>query len=159
MVGETPTGQIETAPSGLHLTKGKNYRFVFMGSGTNFEARVYELPDTTNPLIVLPANDPNDTYQAGQVGLISASNNDCAVGADATWDNFLVTTAEPKLSINVTGGVATLSWPLIPYSLQTSPSLDPGGWTTITSGITQVGDQFVYTVPAIGTAFYRLIYP
>ena len=45
LINEQPAGQIETAPSALHLTKGKSYRFVFMGSGNNFEAQVYELPD------------------------------------------------------------------------------------------------------------------
>ena len=61
LVSESPVKQIETAPSGLHLTRGKSYRFVFMGSGTNFEGQVYELPDTSNPLIRLPANDPDNT--------------------------------------------------------------------------------------------------
>jgi hypothetical protein len=159
LVGESPTGQIETAPSGLHLTKGKSYRFVFMGSGTNFEGQVYELPDTTNPLIRLPANDPNALYASGQVGLISASEGSCDVTADATWDNFLATTAEPRLTVSVSGGVATLTWPLIPFSLQSTPSLSAPVWTTITSGVTQVGNQLVYAVPATGTVFYRLIYP
>jgi hypothetical protein len=159
LVGEAAVGQIETAPSGLHLTKGKSYRFVFMGSGTNFEAQVYELPDTTNPLIRLPGNDPDNMYPNGQVGLISASNGDCEAGADATWDNFLATTAEPRLTVSVSGGIATLTWPLIPFSLQSTPSVSAPVWTTITSGVTQVGNQQVYTVPATGTVFYRLIYP
>jgi len=159
LVGEAAVGQIETAPSGLHLTKGKSYRFVFMGSGTNFEAQVYELPDTTNPLIRLPANDPDNMYPSGQVGLISASNGDCEVAADATWDNFLATTAEPRLTVSVSSGTATLTWPLIPFSLQSTPSLSAPVWTTITSGVTQIGNQQVYNVPATGTAFYRLIYP
>lgn len=159
LVGESPVGQIETEPSGLHLTKGKSYRFVFMGSGTNFEAQVYELPDTTNPLIRLPANDPDNLYPSGQVGLIVASQSSTDIPGDATWDNFLATTAEPRLSVSVTGGIATLSWPLIPFALQSTPSLSTPGWTTITSGITTVGNQHVYTTPATGTAFYRLIYP
>jgi hypothetical protein len=90
LVDEAPIGQIETASSGLHLTKGKSYRFVFMGSGTNFEGQVYELPDTSNPLIRLPANDPDNLYPSGLVGLISASQGSCDVGGDATWDNFFV---------------------------------------------------------------------
>ncbi len=159
LVDEAPIGQIETASSGLHLTKGKSYRFVFMGSGTNFEGQVYELPDTTNPLIRLPANDPDNLYPSGQVGLISASQGSCDVPGDATWDNFLVTTAEPRLAVSVSGGTATLTWPQIPFALQSTPSLSSPVWTTITTGITPVGNQMVYTVPATGTAFYRLVYP
>jgi hypothetical protein len=159
LVDETPIGQIETAPSGLHLTKGKSYRFVFMGSGNTFEGQVYELPDMSNPLIRLPATDPDDLYPSGQVGLISASQGSFTIPGDATWDNFLATTAEPRLSVSVSGGIATLTWPQIPFALQSTPSLSSPVWTTITTGITQVGNQQVYTVPATGTAFYRLIYP
>ena len=127
--------------------------------GTNFEAQVYELPDTTNPLIRLPANDPDNMYPSGQVGLIVASQGSTDIPGDATWDNFLATTAEPRLSVSVTSGIATLSWPQIPFALQSTPSLSTPVWTTITSGVTTVGNQHVYTTPATGTAFYRLIYP
>jgi hypothetical protein len=159
LVDEAATRQIETAPSGLHLRKGRSYRFVFMGSGNNFEARVYELPDLTTPLIILPATDPDNTYPEGLVGLIAASNGVCETGADSTWDNFVVTTAEPKLGIALAGSNATLTWPEIPYVLQTSPSLTAPVWTSITTGITQTGGQNSYTVPASGNGFYRLIYP
>src|SRR5580765_990135 len=32
--------------SGIHLTNGVSYRFVYIGKGFDFEARVYALPDT-----------------------------------------------------------------------------------------------------------------
>ncbi|MEN9677830.1 MAG: hypothetical protein RIS76_3726 [Verrucomicrobiota bacterium] len=159
LVNEAAVAQIETVPSALHLTKGKSYRFVFAGSGNNFEARVYELPDITNPLIVLPGTDPENTYPAGLVGLIVASNEDCAVGADATWDNFLATTAEPDLAVSLTGSSVTLTWPAIPFVLQSSPSLTTPVWTPITSGISEAGGQKSYSTPADGSAFYRLTYP
>jgi len=159
LVNEAASGQIETAPSGLHLTKGKSYRFVFMGNGNNFEARVYELPDINNPLIILPGTDPDNTYPSGVVGLISASNGDCTVGADATWDNFLATTAEPRLSVSLAGNAATLTWPAIPFILQSSPSFTAPVWTAITTGISEAGGQKSYSTPAVGTAFYRLTYP
>ncbi len=159
LVDEAPVKQIETAPSGLHLTKGKSYRFVFIGSGNNFEARVYELPDLTTPLIVLPATDPENTYPTGLVGLIAAANEDCSIAADVTFDNFVATTAEPKLNINLSGANATLTWPEIPFVLQSSPSLSSPTWTRVTSGINQVNGQNRYSVPASGTTFYRLTYP
>ena len=159
LVGETPIGQIETAPSGLHLTKGKSYRFVFMGSGTNFEGQVYELPDTVNPLIRLPANDPDNYYPSGQVGLVVASQSDPTIPADATWDNFLVTTAEPRLSVTQSGGSVVLSWPFIPYRLQSSPSLSAPVWTDVTTGITLSGGQYVYSATPTGSQYFRLIYP
>jgi len=37
-----------------------------------------------------------------------------------------------------------VSWPLIPYVLLSSPSLNPASWTPVISGITQVGDRNVY---------------
>ncbi len=159
LVDEAASKQIETAPSGLHLTKGKSYRFVFMGQGNNFEARVYELPDLTTPLIVLPGTDPDSTYPSGLLGLIAASNGACETGADATWDNFLVTTAEPALSIALSGSNATLTWPVLPFVLQSSPSLTNPVWTPITSGITEVNGKNSYGVTATGSAFYRLSYP
>ena len=159
LVNEAPIGQIETAPSGLHLTRGKSYRFVFMGSGTNFEGQVYEFPDLSNPLIRLPANDPDDLYPYGQVGLIAASQSDCSVAGDATFDNFLVTRAEPRLSFGIAGGNLTLTWPLIPFRLQSSPSLSSPVWTDVTSGIVTYSDHYGYSVSPSGTSFYRLAYP
>ena len=90
---------------------------------------------------------------------MAASNGVCATGADSTWGNFVVTTAEPKLGITLAGSNATLTWPEIPYVLQTSPSLTSPVWTSITTGITQTGGQNSYTVPASGNGFYRLVYP
>lgn len=160
IVNEAPVGQIETAPSGLHLTRGKNYRFVFMGSGNNFEGQVYELPDTTHPLIRLPAFDPDNAYPMGSVGFIVASQSSCTVSADATFDNFLATTAEPRLSVSTSGQAVNLTWPLIPFRLQSSPSLSSPVWSDVTSGIGQSADHYSYTVSAPGSAqFFRLVYP
>jgi hypothetical protein len=159
IVAESPIDQIETAPSGLHLTRGVSYRFVFMGNGTNFEGQVYELPNTTTPLIRLPANDPDNMYPSGMVGLVVASQGSFDIGGDATFDNFLATTAEPRLAASVSGTTLTLSWPLVPFNLLSSPSLSSPTWTTVTTGITQVGNQFQYTTPVGTQKFYRLSYP
>lgn len=159
LIGETPVGQIETEPSGLHLERGKSYRFVFMGSGTNFEGRVYEYPDLSNPIKTLPANDPDNLYPSGMVGLIVASQGDIAVSGNATFDNFLVTTAEPKLEVSQSGGNVSLSWPFIPYRLLTSPSIGSPVWTEVTTGITYSNGKYGYTVPATSQQYFRLVYP
>jgi len=160
IVNETPVNQIETAPSALHLTRGKSYRFVFMGSGNNFEGQVYELPDLNNPLIRLPGLDPDNLYPMGQVGLIVASQSGCTVNGDATFDNFLATTAEPRLSVSVSGKTVNLTWPLIPFRLQSTSSLNPAVWTDVTAGIGQFADHYGYAIPSPGAAqFFRLVYP
>ena len=159
LVGEQPIGQIETAPSALHLTRGKSYRFVFMGSGTNFEGQVYELPDTSNPLIRLPANDPDNLYPIGKVGLIAASQSSCTIGGDATFDNFLATTAEPRLSVSLSGTTVNLSWPLIPFRLETTSSLSSPVWTEVNTGILKFTDHYGYSVSPSGAGYFRLVYP
>ena len=160
LINEQPAGQIETAPSALHLTKGKSYRFVFMGSGNNFEAQVYELPDTTNPLIRLPATDPDNLYPFGQVGLIAASQSSCSIGGDVTFDNFLVTTAEPRLTVTTSGNTLNVTWPLIPFRLQQTSSLTNPVWTDVTSGIATFPDHYGYSTPtSSGTSYFRLVNP
>ncbi len=159
LVGEQPIAQIETGPSGLHLTRGKSYRFVFMGKGFDFEGQVYELPDLITPLIRLPATDPNSLYPSGKVGLITASQGSLTIPGDATFDNFLATTAEPRIAFSTSGGVITLTWPQIPFRLQSSPNISPAVWTDVTTGINQVGDQNSYSVATSGSAYFRLVYP
>ncbi|MBE0542855.1 MAG: hypothetical protein IH623_16000 [Verrucomicrobia bacterium] len=156
---ELPTGQIETEPSGLHLERGKSYRFVFTGKGFELEGLVYELPDTSNPIKRLPAVDPLELYPTGQVGLIVSSQGSTTIAGDATYDNFLATTAEPRLSVALSGGNVNLAWPLIPFRLQNATLLG-GPWSAVTSGISQVGDENVYSAPATGgSQYFRLVYP
>jgi hypothetical protein len=157
--GEIPLGQIEEQPSGVHLERGKTYRLVFMGKGFDFVGEVYEHPDLANPIKRVLANDPNQLYASGQVGLVVASQGSLLIPADATFDNFFVTTDEPRLTANVSGGSVVISWPQIPFRLQTSSSMSPQNWTTVTSGIVQVGDQNTYTVPATSQQYFRLVYP
>jgi hypothetical protein len=161
LINEVPVDQIENEPSGLHLEKGKSYRFAFMGTGFDFVAEVYELPNTTTPIKRLTATDPSSLYASGQVGLIVANNNEPYYDgpADATFDNFLATTGEPRLGVSQSGGTNTLSWPLIPFNLLSSPSLSSPSWTAVTTGISQVGSQFQYVIPAGPQKYYRLSYP
>ncbi len=159
LVDEAPSGQIELTNSNLHLERGKSYRFVFMGKGFDFEGQVYEHPDLANPIIRLPANDATALYANGRVGLVTASQSSITVPGDATFDNFFVTTAEPRITANLSGGLVVLSWPQIPFRLQSSSSLSGPVWTDVTSGVVQVGDQNGYTVPATGSQYFRLVYP
>lgn len=152
-----PSGGVDS----IHLQTNKTYRFVFMGVGPTLTGQVYELPDTVNPVVNYSVTD--DTYTSGSVGLVVA-NNASESGydgpADATFDNFLATTAEPRLTVTPAPGGVTVSWPLIPFVLQTSPSLSSPIWAPVTSGITQAGNMNVYnSVSSSGTAYYRLALP
>ena len=152
-----PSGGLDT----IRFQTNKQYRLVFMGVGPNLTGQVYELPDTANPVVNYSVTDA--TYTTGSDGLVVA-NNASETGyngpADATFDNFLATTAEPRLAVSPSAGGLLLSWPLIPFSLQTTSSLAAPAWTTITNGITQAGGLNVYLAPATGGAgYYRLASP
>jgi hypothetical protein len=157
--GELPLGQIEAQPSGVHLEKGQTYRLVFMGKGFDFVGEVYQHPDLANPIRRITATDQNQLYGSGKVGLVVSSQGSLTIPADATFDNFLVTTAEPRLTANASGGSVVITWPQIPYRLQSSPSMGSQVWTDVTSGIVQVGDQNSYTVTATSQQYFRLVYP
>ena len=163
LYNELPVDQIEIESSGLHLDRGKSYRFVFMGKGFDFVAEVYELPNSSTPIKRLTATDTTGLLAAsGQVGVIVANNNEPYYDgpADATFDNFLASTGEPRIALSQAGSTITLSWPLIPFNLQSSPSLSSPSWTAVTTGISQVGNQFQYTTTATGSQkYYRLSYP
>ena len=159
--GEVPTVLSNlTGTDSIHFDPSKHYRLVFIGVGGSFTGQVYQLPDTTTPLVNITAADPN--YIDGSSGLVVANNNNPTYDgpADATFDNFLSTTAEPRLSVGSSGGTINLSWPVIPFTLQSSPSLSSPVWTSITTGISEVGDRETYSAPTTGGAlYYRLIYP
>lgn len=160
LTSESPVGQIETNSSNLHLERGKSYRFAFAGKGPNFVAEVYELPNTSEPLIRLYGHDPNNLYPSGQVGLIAADQGSGELNkGDATFDNFLATTAEPRLKVEASSGNVVVSWPDIPFRLVSSPSLNAPVWTEVTTGITDAGDRKVHTTPASDTKYYRLVHP
>jgi hypothetical protein len=158
--GEVPTVlQNITGSDGIHFEPGKQYRITFSGVGNMFTGKVFELPNTSTPLVEITATD--DTYTSGVSGLVVANNAAPFYDgpADATFDNFLATVAEPKLSITVSGGWITVSWPMIPFALQSSSNLT-APWTTVTGGIIQVGDQNVYQTPATSVPmFFRLVNP
>src|SRR5207249_1353397 len=72
----------------ITLYRTNHYRLVFTGTGTSLEGRVYQLPDTTTPLITTKGID--STYASGQAGLLVYDNSSLGNStADATFDNFL----------------------------------------------------------------------
>jgi hypothetical protein len=93
------------------------------------------------------------------VGLIVASQSSFTVTGDATFDNFLATTAEPRLTITRSGGFVNVSWPNIPYRLQSSPGISPTAWSDVTTGIVHTDEQNTYSVAPSSAAYFRLIYP
>jgi hypothetical protein len=157
---EAATSLPTVGSDSIHLEPGKQYRFAFTGTGDTLIGQVYLLPDTSVPVVTITATDT--AYSSGASGLVVANNASPTYDgpADATFDNFLATTGEPRISISVAGGVVTLTWPMIPFTLQSTPTLTSANWTPITDGITQVGSMNAYTVPAGGgSLFYRLAYP
>jgi len=57
----------------ITLFRTNSYRFVFTGQGTNFEGRIYQFPDTDNPIITVSGSD--DTYSNGIGGLLVFDNS------------------------------------------------------------------------------------
>jgi len=78
----------------ITLYKTNAYRFVFTGQGTNFQGRVYQLPDTDNAIVIVPGSD--STYTSGIGGLLVYDNSGGgSATADATYDNYFAAETEP----------------------------------------------------------------
>lgn len=69
------------------------------------------------------------------------------------------TPTPPSVSIERVGSAVKLSWPKIPWRLQSSASLAAPSWTDITAGITPVGDRYELVETPAGQKFYRLLSP
>lgn len=93
VTGEVDAGTIGAAD--LSLQPGRDYRFVLMAEGTNFDGYVYDLSDLTRPIIHWVATDT--LYSQGRIGLFNfyrgsgITNPETAI-ADTTFDNFTVST-------------------------------------------------------------------
>jgi hypothetical protein len=153
--------------SAMHLTNGLSYRFVYIAKGFNFEARVYQLPDTTTPVKRLLGLDNLSMFPNGYVGLIVTDHpsDSPAHACFATFDNFYVAAAEPRLSLDTSSGTAVVSWSASLdgiWVLESSPTLGLGAtWTEITADqiIFLNGQKSRTEASAMGSnadAFYRL---
>jgi hypothetical protein len=130
--------------SGMHLMNGISYRFVYIAKGFNFEARIYQLPDTTNPVKRIRAVDNLSMFPYGYAGLIVADHpsDTPAHACWATFDNFYVAAAEPRLTLDTSSGNAAVSWSESLdgiWVLESSSTVGPGSvWTEITA------DQIIF---------------
>jgi hypothetical protein len=160
-------GSILGQNSGIHLTNGVSYRFVYIAKGFNFEARIYQLPDTTTPVKRLFAIDTLSMFPNGYVGVIVADHpSDSPPHACwATFDNFYVAAAEPRLTLDASSGNAAVSWSASLdgiWVLESSSTVGSGAvWTEITADqITFLSGQRIHSAssPMVSNAdtFYRL---
>lgn len=164
ITGEAPSGVTVMGSDSIHFETNKTYRMVFIGRGTSLEGRVYELPDTTTPVITITGSDP--TYPSGQNGLVVFDNSSGRSQTDATFDNFYATDIEPP-QIKVTFlsfGDYELSWPAdaSPYVLQRATSLTAPDWQAVPAAeIVPPGDRYAHLInpqlDGFATRYYRLI--
>jgi hypothetical protein len=138
-------GNVPGQNSGIHLTHGNSYRFVYIAKGFDFEARIYQLPDTTTPVKRLFAIDTLSMFPNGYVGVIVADHpsDSPAHACWATFDNFYVAAAEPRLTLDRSSGTAAVSWSASLdgiWVLESSSTLNSFSvWTEITAN--QIGFQ------------------
>lgn len=161
--GEVPLRQIETDPGRVVLETAKDYRFVFIGKGDKFEARIYELPNVTTPIITATGTD--STYPSGGVGLVVYDNSDLRNNiTDATFDNFVAQVAEsPKMTISLNSfGEAEVRWLADsgPFRLQSSTRVPNASWLDVDPAL--ISDALPYKVylegtDAARTKIFRLI--
>ncbi len=164
---EIPVG-IQTGPSSIHLDSAKDYRFVFVGRGPILEGRIYELPDTLNPILTIIGSD--NTYESGYAGLVIYDNSgdDIGIRPDVTFDNYFATDVEPpRIQVeSLFADLYLLSWPAEAsrFVLQESAVL-PGiasNWTDVPD-VLLMGDRYNYGVetdPSAGAParrFFRLV--
>jgi hypothetical protein len=165
-----PTGLNLVTTNGsdsIHFQPGHSYRMAFIGRGATFEGRLYELPDTTTPVLVVQTV-PDATYPSGQNGLVIYDNSGGQGMTDVTFDNYYATDIEPPRLRFATPfpGLLVVSYPAeaSSYVLQCSEAL-PGtatDWKDITD-VVLVEDEYVFgaeTDPAAGGSpqkFFRLI--
>jgi hypothetical protein len=165
ITAETPDGVVLNGDDKIHLETGKSYRFVFIGRDAQLEGRVYELPDTTTPLIDVTGFDA--TYTAGAGGLVIYDNSSGATNiCDVTFDNFFAASVEPpRLRMkDALFGFYELSWPreASEFVLQSSTVLPAaaGDWSDELDVI--VADDRYYTIvdtadPSVPKKFFRLV--
>jgi hypothetical protein len=165
ITGEVPTGLTLLGEDSFHLVPGRTYRFVFIGTGPNFEGRVYEHPNLTTPVVQVMSLNPDATYGSGVCGLVMYDNSSNDLGTtDATFDNYFALDVEPPRLTAEHGffGDIHVSWPDTPgFDLQGTPALSGGPivWTDITEGIVLLPDgrrQYTTTRKVGGNQFYRL---
>jgi hypothetical protein len=103
----------------LTLDNSRAYRFQFIGKGTHLQGRVYELPNTTTPIVVLDADTAGDSvkWANGLCGILGVNQNNGSSTAstgpvDMTWDNYTASIHSPyEIRDNFNDGNDTLPAP------------------------------------------------
>jgi hypothetical protein len=151
--------RIGNANVAVNLDPSKDYRFVFSGSGSSLNARIYDLADLTTPLANTFATDA--TYKSGSSGVVvSAASATPGSAADATFDNYSAwdVTMPPQLRIE---RGAVLKWLVtgIDYVVESAAKIE-GPWSSIGLTPTVIGNEASVLVEAPGAAkFFRLSRP
>ena len=152
----------------VKMVAGNSYRFIFIGVGSNFTARVYQLPVGRFPIVDVTATDRNTPlFTSGYCGVINFDNSGGSGATDATYDNYLALESEPpRLEISYIAPFQelTLKWLTnnTGFVLQESLSVDPTDWNDIPGPYQIFGDSYVYTGEDMTNPkqkFYRLIKP
>jgi len=150
----------------LILEKGKKYRLVFWGKGTELGARVYDLANLDTPLVDCVGSD--STYPNGFCGLLVYDNSSAAtMRTDATFDNYFAVTEEPpKLQIVDLGfGLLNIQWPgkAANFKLESTETMPAGTWTPVNENFVEYFpelDKFIYQFDgSVGNQFFRLKKP
>ncbi len=148
----------------LELEKGKKYRLVFFGRGTDFGAQVFNLDNLSVPLVSVTASDA--TYSSGFCGLLVYDNSaDTTMGTDATFDNYFAATQEPpRLEVFDLGfGLVQVRWPgaAFDFSLEYTESWPATRWTAVDEQSVQYfpePDRWIHASDAsTGSRYFRLI--
>jgi hypothetical protein len=165
ITAEAPDGVVLNGENNIHLEPGKSYRFVFIGRDAQLEGRVYELPDTTTPLLDVSGYDA--TYPSGVGGLVIYDNSTGATNiCDVTFDNFFATSVEPP-RLRMTDamfGFYEVSWPreASEFVLQSSTVLPVTDAEWMDELDVIVADDRYYTIvdtadPFVPKKFFRLV--
>jgi hypothetical protein len=130
------------------MVKGRVYRFQFIGKGSQLTARVYELPDTYNPVAAITGTDLH--WESGIAGLLVYDNTSTASSiADATFDNYFSLDYEPpRPKLEILNGFLDyrVSWPaeFTDFTLETTEDVASRNWTPIPPGDIQQNDTIRY---------------
>jgi hypothetical protein len=150
----------------LILEKGKKYRLVFWGKGTELGARVYDLANLDTPLVDCVGTD--STYPSGFCGLLVYDNSSTAdMRTDATFDNYFAVTEEPpKLQIVDLGfGLLNIQWPgkAASFKLEATEIFPATTWTPINEMFIEYFadlDKYIYQFDgSVGNQYFRLRKP
>jgi hypothetical protein len=98
---------------------------------------------------------PNPSY----IYFVFVSNTD-ANHPNYYFDNVELVSVPVQLKINPSGSNVILTWPTnaIGFTLQSITNLSSGSWSNVTSGITIVGTNYMFTNTVNGnSAFFRLM--